>query len=54
MHRPAFRPLSGLVLMLCAGPLAAGPPVDYAKQIRPLIRTQNVQLMLSAPWGPQP
>ncbi len=36
MHRPAFRPLSGLVLMLYVGPLAAGPPVDYAKQIRPL------------------
>jgi hypothetical protein len=26
----------------------------FAKQIRPLIHSQNVQLMVSAPWGPQP
>ena len=42
MHRPAFRPLSGLVLMLCVGPLAAGPPVDYAKQVRPLFEKHCV------------
>ena len=33
---------------------ADAPFTAFAKQIRPLIRTQNVQLMLSAPWGPQP
>lgn len=26
----------------------------FAKHIRPLIHSQNVQLMVSAPWGPQP
>ena len=26
----------------------------FVKQIRPLIFSQNVQLMVSAPWGPQP
>ena len=26
----------------------------FAKQLRPLIATQNVQLLLAAPWGPQP
>jgi len=26
----------------------------FAKQIRPLIHAQNVQLMLAAPWGPHP
>ena len=37
MHASAFRPTSCLVVMLCASPLAAGPPVDYAKEIRPLL-----------------
>ena len=26
----------------------------FAAQIRPLIQTQEVQLLVSAPWGPQP
>ncbi len=26
----------------------------FAKQIRPLIRSQEIQLMLAAPWGPHP
>ncbi len=26
----------------------------FAKQLRPLLRSQNVQLMLAAPWGPHP
>lgn len=26
----------------------------FAKQLRPLIRTQSNQLLLAAPWGPQP
>ena len=26
----------------------------FAGQIRPLIQTQEVQLLVSAPWGPQP
>ena len=26
----------------------------FVKQFRPLIFSQNVQLMVSAPWGPQP
>jgi hypothetical protein len=28
--------------------------IAFAKQIRPLIHAQNVQLMLAAPWGPHP
>ena len=28
--------------------------LKFAVQIRPLIKTQEVQLMLSAPWGPKP
>jgi len=26
----------------------------FAKQLRPLLISQNVQLMLAAPWGPHP
>jgi len=26
----------------------------FAKQLRPLIRRQEVQLLLAAPWGPHP
>lgn len=26
----------------------------FAKQLRPLLRSQEVQLMLAAPWGPHP
>ena len=26
----------------------------FAKQLRPLLKTQNNQLWLSAPWGPKP
>ena len=26
----------------------------FAKKLRPLIRTQENQLLLAAPWGPQP
>lgn len=26
----------------------------FAKQIRPLLHAQEIQLMVSAPWGPQP
>ena len=26
----------------------------FARKLRPLINTQNVQLMLAAPWGPHP
>ncbi len=26
----------------------------FAAQIRPLIQTQDVQLLVSAPWGPRP
>ena len=28
--------------------------IVFVKQFRPLILSQNVQLMVSAPWGPQP
>jgi NIPSNAP len=28
--------------------------VAFAKQSRPLVKTQEVQLLQSAPWGPQP
>ncbi|MDA0822553.1 MAG: NIPSNAP family protein [Proteobacteria bacterium] len=28
--------------------------MKFAPQIRPLIQTQEIQLMLSAPWGPTP
>ena len=28
--------------------------MKFAPQIRPLIQTQEVQLMISAPWGPNP
>ena len=28
--------------------------MKFAPQIRPLIQTQEIQLMLSAPWGPKP
>jgi hypothetical protein len=28
--------------------------MDFAKQIRPLIKTQANQLLLAAPWGPHP
>jgi hypothetical protein len=28
--------------------------MDFARKLRPLINTQNVQLMLAAPWGPHP
>ena len=28
--------------------------VGFARKLRPLINTQNVQLMLAAPWGPHP
>jgi hypothetical protein len=28
--------------------------MDFAKKLRPLINSQNVQLMLAAPWGPHP
>ena len=30
------------------------PFMAFAKQLRPLIATQNVQLMVAAPWGPHP
>jgi hypothetical protein len=26
----------------------------FIKQIRPFILSQNIQLMVPAPWGPQP
>jgi hypothetical protein len=26
----------------------------FAKQLRPLVKTQGNQLLLAAPWGPQP
>lgn len=26
----------------------------FARQLRPLVKTQEVQLMLAAPWGPRP
>ena len=26
----------------------------FAKQLRPLVKTQNNQLLLAAPWGPHP
>ena len=26
----------------------------FAKQLRPLVRSQEIQLMLAAPWGPHP
>ena len=26
----------------------------FAKKLRPLVDTQNVQLLLAAPWGPHP
>lgn len=26
----------------------------FAKQMRPLLRSQEIQLMLAAPWGPHP
>ena len=28
--------------------------MKFAPQIRPLIQTQEIQLMVSAPWGPRP
>ena len=28
--------------------------MDFAVQIRPLIKKQDVQLLVSAPWGPRP
>ncbi|MFP6682978.1 MAG: NIPSNAP family protein [Gammaproteobacteria bacterium] len=28
--------------------------MKFAPQIRPLIQTQEIQLMVSAPWGPKP
>ena len=28
--------------------------MTFAAQVRPLIQTQEVQLLVSAPWGPQP
>jgi NIPSNAP len=31
-----------------------GDFMAFAKQLRPLVRSQNVQLMLAAPWGPHP
>ena len=33
---------------------ANGEFMTFAAQIRPLIRTQEVQLQISAPWGPKP
>jgi len=30
------------------------PFMAFAVQIRPLIQKQDVQLLVSAPWGPQP
>lgn len=30
------------------------PFMAFAKQIRPLIKTQENQLLLAAPWGPHP
>ena len=30
------------------------PFMKFAKKLRPLVNTQNVQLMLAAPWGPHP
>ena len=30
------------------------PFMAFVKKLRPLINTQNVQLMLAAPWGPHP
>ena len=30
------------------------PFMKFAVQIRPLLQAQEVQLMTSAPWGPQP
>jgi hypothetical protein len=26
----------------------------FARQLRPLVKSQNVQLLLAAPWGPHP
>jgi hypothetical protein len=28
--------------------------MGFAKQLRPLLKSQSNQLLLSAPWGPQP
>ena len=30
------------------------PFMAFAKKLRPHVNTQNVQLMLAAPWGPHP
>lgn len=30
------------------------PFLGFAKQFRPLVKTQEVQLMTAAPWGPHP
>ncbi len=30
------------------------PFMAFAKQLRPLLKTQNNQLLLPAPWGPHP
>ena len=37
-----------------SGLLADEAFMAFAKKLRPLINTQNVQLMLAAPWGPHP
>ena len=42
MHAPALRSISCLVVVVCASPLAAGPPVDFAKEIRPLFERHCV------------
>jgi hypothetical protein len=33
---------------------SSAPFMAYVTKLRPLVITQNVQLMLAAPWGPQP
>jgi NIPSNAP len=33
---------------------ADAPFMAFAKQLRPLVRAQNVQLLLAAPWGHHP
>jgi hypothetical protein len=37
-----------------AGQRAAGPVADLVARLRPLLLRQEVQLLLSAPWGPAP
>ena len=37
-----------------AGVFADPEFMAFAKQLRPLLQSQNNQLMTSAPWGPQP